>query len=383
MRVFTPQSRTLLTPIVLAAFFASPTGAQELVWTSEQIGTGIKPAISLDNNDVPHLAFITEAISGATFYATNASGQWVSEEIAKGYFYGPVDIDVAADGVPYVAYHDHQAAQFDPSLGAGVVVDKSNGQWQLTTISDDGHDQWDSDIAAEPGGIWHFAGIDPIQFGSQVGLEYITNAFGDVTVEEVGSGAIPYEFGASIELDGKGGVGISYFNAPDESLCYAERGAGPGGTWSITTVAADGDTGRYSDLAYDADGNPHVSYWVAQSATGGAVRHAWRDGGEWQTDDVGILSDIQPGFTGARKITAIELDTAGTPHIMYGDKSQIMYAVRAEDGAWRSQEAMNSDGRFGQLVEFALGTDGRPHMTYFEVTNPSPLEGTIFYATAN
>ncbi len=382
MRVFTSQSRILLTPIILAAF-ASPALAQDLVWASEQIGVGIKPAIALDSNDVPHLAFLTEAISGATFYATNASGQWASEEIAKGYFYGPVDIDVAADDVPYVAYHDHEAGQFDPSLGTGVVLDKSNGQWQLTKIDNDGHDQWDSDIAAEPGGIWHFGGIDPVQFGSQAGLEYATNAFGDVSVEEVGSGPIPYEFGVSIELDGRGGVGISYFGASDQSLRYAERSAGATGTWSITTVAADGDTGRYSDLAYDSDGNPHVSYWVAQSSTGGTVRHAWRDGTEWQTEDVGTLSDVQPGFTGARKITAIELDTAGTPHVMYGDKSQIMYAVRAEDGTWSIQEALTSDGQFGQLVEFALGTDGRPHVTYFEVTNPSPLEGNVFYATAN
>lgn len=382
MRVFTPQSRLMATTIILAAFSA-PAAAQEMVWATEQIGTGIKPAIALDENDVPHMAFITEAISGATLYATNASGQWVTEEIAKGYFYGPVDIDVAADGVPYVAYHDHEAAQFDPSLGSGVVLNKSSGQWQTTTISNDGHDQWDSDIAADPDGIWHFAGIDPIQFGSQVGLEYITNAFGEVSVEEVGSGPIPYEFGVSIELDGKGGVGISYFNAPDQSLRYAERGTGPAGTWSITTVAADGDTGRYADLAYDADGNPHISYWVAQSATGGTVGHAWRNGSEWQTEEVGTLSDVQPGFTGARKITAIELDAAGTPHIMYGDKSQIMYAVRADDGTWRTQEAMTSDGGFGQLVEFALSSDGRPHVTYFEVTNPSPLEGNVFYATAN
>ena len=68
---------------------------------------------------------------------------------------------------------------------------------------------------------------------------------------------------------------------------------------------------------------------------------------------------------------------------MYGDKSQIMYAVRGEDATWSTKEAVVSDGGFGQLVEFALGSDGRPHVTYFEVTSPSPLEGNVFYATAN
>ena len=47
-------------------------------------------------------------------------------------------------------------------------------------------------MAVEDSGIWHFAGVDPAQFGSQSGLEYITNAFGDPRVGKVGSGAIPY-----------------------------------------------------------------------------------------------------------------------------------------------------------------------------------------------
>ena len=280
-------------------------------------------------------------------------------------------------------YHDHEAAQFDQTLGSGIVLDKASGVWQLSKISDAGHDQWDSDIAAESGGVWHFAGIDPVQFGSQDGVEYATNAFGDTTVEQVGSGPIPYEFGVSIELDGQGGVGISYFGASDLSLRYAARTSGPTGSWTISTVAADGDSGRYSDLAYDASGNPHLSYWLAESPTGGTVRYAWLDdSGNWQSEDVGVLTDVQPGFTGARRITAIEIDSAGTPHIMYGDKSQILYGTRTGDGNWTIQEALSSDGRFGQLVEFALDGNDTPHVTYFEVTNPSPLEGIVFYATA-
>ncbi len=65
----------------------------------------------------------------------------MTEEVTKGYFYGPVDIDVAPDGVPYIVYHDHEAAQFDQTLGSGIVLDKASGVWQLSKISDAGHDQ--------------------------------------------------------------------------------------------------------------------------------------------------------------------------------------------------------------------------------------------------
>ena len=94
-----PHRQWKLVPLALT-LSAAPAAAQELVWTTSEIGPGIKPAIALDADNVPHLAFLTEAISGAAFYASNAFGTWVTEEVAKGYFYGPVDIDVAPDGVP-------------------------------------------------------------------------------------------------------------------------------------------------------------------------------------------------------------------------------------------------------------------------------------------
>ena len=97
---------------------------------------------------------------------------------------------------------------------------------------------------------------------------------------------------------------------------------------------------------------------------------------------MGTLTNVEAGFTGARKITALEVDASSTPHIMYGDKAEIVYAVRDEGGGWSHQVAFSSpDARLGQLVEFDLDADGRPHVTYFEVTNPSPLEGTVMYGT--
>ncbi len=367
----------------IALGLAGPAMAQNGTWTFTEIGPGIKPAIAVDGNNVPHLAYLTEAIEGGVFYATTEGGAWQSETIAEGYFYGPVDIDVTTAGVPAVAYHDHEAPQFDPSLGSGVLLIKNGGDWETVRISDAGHDQWDADVAIDDSGIWHFAGVDPSQFGSTSGLEYVTNAFGDQRVEEVGSGAIPYEFGVSVEARSDGVVGISYYNAPEQSLNYAERSAGENGSWSIAKVQADGDSGRYSDLAYDKDGNPHLSYWVFTGSSNGVVRHAWRDGdGAWQIEDVGELSAVEPGFTGARKITAIEMTSDGTPRIMYGDKSKVVYATRNDDGSWTNTTVVEAGDRpLGQLVEFALDGNDQPHVTYTEITQGSPLEGIVFYGT--
>lgn len=362
---------------------AASAGAAELKWSFEKVGEGIKPAIALDAGGTPHITYLTEAMRGAAFYTTNKSGEWKTEKLAEGYFYGPIDIDVTSGGEPYITYHDHQATGFNPRLGAGVVAARNGGAWELTTIKDRGHDQWDADIAVEDNGNWHVAGIDPSQFGSQDGLEYITNAFGGVKVEQVGSGPQPYEFAVSIEVGPGGVVGISYFDASSADLRYAERGPGASGAWTLTTVDGAGDAGRYSSLAYDSNGAPHISYMTLTGRGSGTVRHAWRDGGAWKTEDVGTLDNIQAGMTGARKITAIALDADDNLGIMFSDRAVVKYASR-ENGAWASSTVFENKGnKLGQLVEFALDSDALPHVTFFELTSGSgPLFGDILYGRA-
>jgi hypothetical protein len=88
-------------------------------------------------------------------------------------------------------------------------------------------------------------------------------------------------------------------------------------------------------------------------------------------------------MTGARKITALAIDGAGRIHIMFSDRASVFHAVR-EDGSWSTTTVFESAGaQLGQLIEFALDGQGRPHATFFEVTSTSgPLMGDIVYATA-
>ncbi len=222
------RSGVAVAALIAAAALALPASGAE--WTLEKIGRGIKPALALDAGGAPHVAFLTELMEGAVFHATLGAGGWRTATVATGYFYGPVDIDVTADGRSYITYHDHEAKSFRPELGAGVVVIGQGETWDAVRIEDPGHDQWDADIAVADDGTWHLAGIDPQQFGSRDGLEYATNAFGAPRVEQVGSGPLPYEFGVSIEVAPGGAVGISYFDAAEADLGYAERAPGEAAT---------------------------------------------------------------------------------------------------------------------------------------------------------
>jgi hypothetical protein len=237
-------------------------GELSLTWTTEEIGKGIKPAFSLDSVGAAHVAFLTEADHGGIFYTTNSGGSFEEQTVAEGYFYGPVDIAVSDDDVPTIAYHDH-------GVEDEVVAVAGADGWELTTVADTGHDGWDNAIAVGPDGSWHTAAVDPAQFGSQAGIEYATNAGGELKVEMIGSGPIVYEFGTSIQLDNEGRPGIAYYDNNQQALAYAQR---DGDNWSIEIVDADGDAGRYAALAYDSVGRcrfasrcGHGSGWRPQN----------------------------------------------------------------------------------------------------------------------
>jgi hypothetical protein len=347
-------------------------------WNLIQVGEGIKPAIDTDANGVVHIAFLTEDEHGAVFYGNNASGDFEIETVAEGYFYGPLDLAVGPEGEPYIAYHDHQDTGFNPELGDEVVAILKDGVWDLETIKDAGHDGWDNSIVVDSAGNWHTAAVDPSQFNSESGVEYATNAGGAPSVVEVGSGPIAYEFATSIQLDQNNLPGVAYYDNNLQGLAYAKF---DGSSWSVEIVDANGDAGRYASLAYDADGSPNISYFVFDGPNSGTVRFAILDGGEWIIEDVDTLNDVQPGHFGARKITALAFDLAGTAHIAYSDQSRLVYGQRGEDG-WAVQEVPHlTDQTLGQLVEMAVDADGKPHLIWFELETTSPLFGSIVYAS--
>lgn len=354
-----------------------PESDSEFAWTMVQVGEGIKPALDIDADGTAHIAFLTEAEHGAVFYASNESGEFTVETVSEGYFYGPVDIALSVEGLPYIAYHDHQDQEFKPTKGDEVVAILNGGRWGLITVSDDGHDGWDNSIVVDSDGNWHTASVDPAQFGSSDGVEYATNIGGVFEVTSVSDGPVVYEFGTSIGLDAQSRPAISYYDDAGQQLAYASL---DDNGWSVQVVDGDGDAGRYSSLVFDSSGNPHISYYVATSANAGTVRHAWWDGADWQVEDVGTLDDVQMGHTGARKITSLAIGPDDRPRIAFTDRSRVMYGIQGDSG-WALQDVTTSpESTLGQLVELALDNDGKPHLTWFDVTSPAPLNGEVIYA---
>ena len=185
----------LINPIrtaVVTAFAGILTAApsQALEWQKEVVFEGAaKPSLAVGADGLPRVAFLLEAMPGFVTFAERRDSGWVAEQVATGYFYGP--LDVLMNGAnPVINYHDHD-------LQDQVVAVRGEGGWARTPIQSAGHDGWDNTLGIGPDGVLHTLTTDPLDFGGP-GLEYASLIDGVWRVEEVGTGPIMYAEGLSM-----------------------------------------------------------------------------------------------------------------------------------------------------------------------------------------
>ena len=349
-------------------------------WLVEEVGKGTKPAIAIAPDGTPHIAFMFESLDGFVKAGARVDGVWDITTVADGYYYGPLDIAVGPDGVAKVAWHDHQANNFQPNLGDIELASKTADGWDFKTLGDGGHDGWDTRMIIDDNGVVHAAGIDPMEFGGD-GVEYYrVDINGDVTVEDVGSGPLTYKFAVSVDVDSAGTAYVTYYDQNSNDLILATRGDG---SWSRETVDAEGNAGQFAELVIDDSDRIHISYVTQTGSDEVVVKYATRGAGEsgWTITDIDTLSNIFYGFEGAREITAISIDSAGNPWIAYTDEMNLRLAVWG-GSAFRTETISTSQDRgavFGQLVSLGLDADDVAHIATFEVTATGPLNGNVLY----
>lgn len=363
---------------------AAPAVAVEVptfTWEIEDIDAGIKPAVAVTSAGVPHVAYMAETAVGYVRAAVKNGAKWDITTISEGYFYGPLDLTIGSDDVAHVVYHDHEALQFEPDKGDATYAALRNGTWTAAErVKDAGHDGWDARVTTDAEGNPHISALDPKGFGGN-GIEYYRrDSEGKWVVEEVGTGPIDYTFATSIAIGPDGNPHISYYDTENKDLVLASRGASG---WTLSPVETAGDTGLFSYLVIGPDGRFHISYFQKTSDTGGTVKYATRGpaDSEWEISEVDSLPNLTFGFSGARNVTSLALDSTGRPWIATGDGKLVKLAVW--DGVqWQVQTVADAGFRlFGQLVSLALDADDNPHIVFFQVTTKQPLAGRVKYVS--
>ena len=348
-------------------------GTARYTWeVSEVDGDGAKPSIAVDASGTPHIAFMSEDRPDFVKSAILNNGSWELSTVTTGYLYGPLDIELDSDGTPHVVWHNH-----DNEDGSHARLE--SGAWVNTDIPSSGHDGWDINVGIDSVGSAHVLSVDPSQFGSQNGLEYATFDGQTWTVETVGTGPLPYEFGNSLAIDSQDRPHIVWFDDQGQDLKYALRDSGG---WAISTVDSAGDVGRYPSLALDQNDNPVVSYYQSLGQSSGAIKLARWDGSRWNVQLIDQLDDVFAGFFGARKNSSVLLDADDRPIVAYSDESVLNLASWNGNG-WDIETVANAgDDPLGQQVSMALDGRGVLHITFADVrqkTSPGVL-GKVMYA---
>lgn len=368
----TPAPGSGATPATSASNGASAT-AVGYTWQVNTVDDdGAKPSLALDADGLPHIAYILEAMPGFVKYAVPSADGWAIDTVSTGYLYGPLDIQVSNEGTPQISWHSHD----EEDAAYAILVD---GQWRVQFIDHPGHDGWDNNLAIDSQGRPHVVSIDPVQFGSQSGVEYATLDGDSWSVEEVGSGPLPYEFGSFIALDSQDRPHVVWFDDDGQDLKYAVKDAG---SWQVSTVDSQGDVGRYASLAIDSQGNPAISYYESTGQTTGNIKVAQWDHNQWVIQQVDELQNVFTGFFGARKTSSLVFDNDDNPIVAYSDEEAVKLAVWDGSG-WFTDTVLTANGDpLGQQVSMAMGTDGVLHLTFADVTRKGGpgVKGNIKYA---
>ncbi len=164
-------------------------------------------------------------------------------------------------------------------------------------------------------------------------------------------------------VDGK--VYITYYNTTKHSLYLIGTidGYTFDGPFLVAGPAVTDWAGRYCSLAIDAAGNFHISYY--HEGVGLKYATASIPSGPWTLTTV----DNGGGAADVGTFTAIAVDKLGKPHISYYDvtNTALKYATNAS-GTWINETVDNgfADDNPGTHTSIKVDDTGVVHMSYYD-----------------
>jgi hypothetical protein len=343
---------------------------QAQTWDLYPVDFGGKPAIAVDGSDQVHLAYMLEETDGGFIrHAVWRDGQVDTTLIDQAYYYGPLDIAISPDGYPAIAVHHHDDEDEYIYRWDGLL-------WEALPVRSEGHDGWDNSITFDQAGNIHTSSIDPAQFGSAAGVEYGFFDGTEWTKDSIDAGPASYEYSTCIQVDSEGKPHLVFYDDFGDNLVYAHQ---QNEAWENFTIANKG--GMFASMVLDENDEPHITYYEQLVGDVGLVRYVRRVDEEWVSEVIDELENVPLGFTGARNMTALAMNSDGQLQVCYGDRKVVKYATLWE-GNWQTEFVVDhtaTDTLLGAQVDLAIDSRGGAHITFFTLENEFPVSGTIQY----
>lgn len=310
-------------------------------------------SLAVDSAGKAHVAYATTPDQGSVlFYASNASGSWLSGTLDQTASILPTGIALVVDqaGVPHIAYAYYEVINgfrtcSGPCDNADQVDDftrAADGSWSKTMV--DGRDApaYLCLLAGNQGTLHLLVGYSGF-------LQYDVKSAG-VWTKGATLNQLAHPAAVAGALDSSGVLHVVELGT--DGLRYASPS---GASWQVEDISLPNPVGQYPDLAVDASGGIHVSYWDAGHRT---LFHALASGnGTWSAEPV----QAQVNLAGPANVA---VDASGAVRMAFIDvvANRLYYAEKTATG-WSVQPV--GDNAY-QRPKMAVDGLGHSHIVYLD-----------------
>jgi hypothetical protein len=316
---------------------------------------GYYSSIAADSENGIHISYY-DSTNGDLKYAYKPSGgSWNNETIDSigdigGYSSIAVD---GLDGI-HISYFDYTNEDLK------YAYKPSGGSWTIEIVDSIGDVGRNSSIAVDGSNGVHISYRHDV-FSWETDLKYAYKPSGgswtNYTVDSIDNVG---EY-SSIDVDGAGGVHISYYDYTNTDLKYAYKPSG--GNWTnYTADLSSDDVGRWNSIAVDSVNGVHISYCVDNARE---LRYSYKpSGGNWTNTTIDEQGNVGIG-------TSIAIDSGDGVHISYSSNwpnIDLKYAYKPSGGSWTTY-TVDTSSYIGASSSIVIDGIHGIHISYLDSWN--------------
>jgi len=354
----------LLLAVIFHAVTATASQAQGWSWITEDVDTsGMSTSLAADNDGNIHIVYGGEAnILKYGFRPAGRSSKWFTMSLGGPVSFAKVALDKQGNAHLCSTFNRLHYAYFDGAQWSRIAEIAADAATIVYSCS----------LAIGPDGSPHLAWYKEKNEDGSYFLHIKYAELEDkVWVERtIDSGPQDGKWNAMV-LDSKGVPYVSYDEFVTGALKVAHKA---GDKWNLEVVetrksGGDYNIGMGNSLAIDAQDNLYVAYY-----TSSAIHFARRKEDHWVVENVAPVT-ATGGWINYR--SALVLDKAGFPHIVYEDGGGVRHAYWTGK-RWQIQTIVRSGPDRNRFPSMAIDANDRIYVSFRD-----PVDGSLKVAVGN